>query len=296
MNNVQKTSCRLKNHPRERIKFILGRVLQPQATRKWVHFVHSHTVLWKQLGDFPKLLTRIYRPYGFRELNCAQRVDRMIDHYRLISQQGLDALLSASVHEPLLVSQVETKNGTEAMLRLQAIRDGHREGEMSLQLCWGESVLYSVTFLLTFNAKGCDLLVTRLQGSRDDGAKDRIRQATKSFYGYRPSMLLLQAVRQLAFDFGCTRVLLVANHQRVALNPVRRLKIKIDLESLWRDLGAEPEDNGFFMLSPQVLIPQDFNDVPSHKRAEAKRKSALTRQFLEKLSTSVNGFRYVAPL
>jgi uncharacterized protein VirK/YbjX len=77
---------------------------------------------------------------------------------------------------------------------------------------------------------------------------------------------------------------------------VRRLKIKIDLESLWRDLGAEPEDNGFFMLSPQVLIPQDFNDVPSHKRAEAKRKSALTRQFLEKLSTSVNGFRYVAPL
>jgi uncharacterized protein len=240
MTDWQDTWTRLKTHPRERVKLLLGRVFFPRTTRQWVGFVRAHPVLWQQLVDFPKLLTRIYRPYGFRSLSCDQRVDLIVGHYRLVSQLGLSTLLSHSAQKPLLVSKVETKTGELATLRLQAIRDGHREGEMSLQLYWGEHFLYSATFLLASNADGCDMLVTRLQGSRDDGAKDLIRQATKSFHGYRPSVLLLQAMRQLAHAFGCARVLLVSNRQRVALNPVRRMKIKVDLEGLWRDLGPGP--------------------------------------------------------
>jgi uncharacterized protein VirK/YbjX len=291
MSDRQDTWGRLKAHPREQLKLLFGSVFHPKATRQWVSFVRSHPVLWQQLGIFPKLLTRIYRPYGFQPLNCAQRVDRIMAHYRMVAQQGLDSLLSTSIHESLQVSQVETKTGEIATLRLQAIRDGHREGEMSLQLYWGERFLYSVTFLLTPNAGGCAMLVTRLQGSRDGEAKDLIRRATKSFHGYRPSVLLLQAARQLAHDFGCARVLLVSNRQRVALNPVRRMKIKVDLESLWRDLGAAPEASGFFVVSPQVMIPQDFSDVASNKRAEAKRKAALAGTFLNGVSASVAGLR-----
>jgi uncharacterized protein len=291
MNHWKDTWLRLKAHPRERVKLLLGRVLHPKATRQWIGFVRSHEVLWQQLEDFPKLLTRIYRPYGERQLRCAQRVDRIVDHYRLVSRQGLDALLKASASAPLLLSQAETKTGGQASLHLQAIRDGHREGEMSLQLRWGDRFLYSVSFLFLAGAGHCDLLVTRLQGSRDDDAKDLIRQATKGFHGYRPSVLLLQAVRQLANDCGCHRVLLVSNRQRVALNPVRRMKIKVDLEGLWRDLGAEPEASGFFGVSPTVVIPQDFSDVASNKRAEAKRKAALAGALLDGLNASVAGLR-----
>jgi uncharacterized protein VirK/YbjX len=215
----------------------------------------------------------------------------MVNHYQLVSRQGLESLVKASATAPLQLSQVDTKSGEKATLCLQAIRDGHREGEMSLQLYWGDRLLYSVTFLLTAHAQSCDMLVTRLQGSRDDDAKDLIRQATKSFHGYRPSVLLLQAARQLAHDCGCARVLLVANRQRVALNPVRRMKIKVDLEGLWRDLGAEPEGSGFFVVSPTVVIPQDFSDVTSNKRAEAKRKAALAAALLGGLSASVAGLR-----
>ena len=291
MNGWQDTWARLKAHPRERTKLWLGRLFFPQATRQWLGFVRTHDVLWQQLEDFPKLLTRIYRPYGFRALNCAQRVDHMVDHYRQVTLQGLDPLLSISAHEALTVSQAETKTDKKATLHLQTIRDGHREGEMSLQLFWGERFLYSATFLLASHGQQCDMLVTRLQGSRDDDAKDLIRQATKSFHGYRPSVLLLQAVRQLARDCGCQRVLLVANHQRVALNPVRRMKIKVDLEGLWRDLGAEPDPSGFFVVSPHVVIPQDFSDVASNKRAEAKRKAALAADLLQGLSASVAAWR-----
>jgi uncharacterized protein VirK/YbjX len=100
-------------------------------------------------------------------------------------------------------------------------------------------------------------------------------------------MLLVQAARQFAHLCACQRVLLVSNPQRVALNPVRRLKIKTDLEGLWRDLGATPQADGFFALSPIVSLPQDFSDVASNKRAEAKRKAALAADLLQALSANM---------
>jgi len=292
MSDWHDTWKRLKSHPREQAKLLLGRVFYPQATRQWLAFVRQHEVLWQQVDRFPKLVTRIYRPYGYRPLTCAQRVKLMVGHYTLVHEQGLAVLLSRSADEPLRLSETATKSGEVATLHLQSIRDGHREGEMSLQLHWGERFLYSLTFVLVGHGGACDLVVTRLQGSRDADAKELIRQATKSFHGYRPSVLLLQAVRQLAHDCNCRRVMLVGNRQRVALNPVRRMKIKVDLEGLWRDLGAEPDGNGFFAVGPQVEIPQDFSDVASNKRAEAKRKAALAGSLLEGLSASVAGLRH----
>ena len=62
MSDWHDTWDRLKDHPRERVKLVLGRVFHPGATRRWVSFVRGHDVLWQQLASFPKLLTRIYRP------------------------------------------------------------------------------------------------------------------------------------------------------------------------------------------------------------------------------------------
>lgn len=295
MSNWQDTWGRLKAHPRERVKLLLGRLFYPHTTRRWLGFVRSHDVLWQQLDGFPKLLTRIYRPYGIRSLNCAQRVERITNHYRQMVQQGLCELLRRSANAPILVSQVKTKSGDPACLLLQAIRDGHREGEMSLQLHWNKRLLYSLTFILTGQGETCDLLVTRLQGSSEEDAKELIRAATKSFHGYRPAVLLVQAVRQFALDCGCDRVLLVNNWQRVALNPVRRMKIKTDLDSLWQDVGAQADAGGFYVLSPKVVFPQDFTDVASSKRAEARRKVALATELLQKLSAALIDLRSPVP-
>lgn len=277
----------LKNHPRERVKMVIGRLLYPSSTHQWTSYVRSHAVLWSQVPDFPKLLTRIYRPYGFRPLNCQQRVEMMIRHYDVLDQHGLLNLLKQSAEKPLLIGSVQTKSTDTAKLFLQSLRDGHREGEMTLQLFLGDRFLYSLTFSLIGEPSAPDMVVTRLQSNKVDGAKDLLRTATKSFHGYRPSMLLVQAARQFAHLCGCQRVLLVSNPRRVALNPVRRLKIKTDLDGLWQDLGAKPQTDGFFVLSPHVVLPQNFNDVASNKRAEAKRKAALVADLLQNLSASM---------
>ena len=131
------------------------------------------------------------------------------------------------------------------------------------------------------------MLITRLQGSNQGASRDWIRQATKGMHGCRPTVMLEQLARQLAQTAGCQEVLLVSHRMRVALNPMRRLRIKTDLEALWTELGAEVDAQGFFRLSPTVEVPQDFSGVASNKRAEARRKAELIGQSLRELDAQL---------
>jgi uncharacterized protein len=169
-------------------------------------------------------------------------------------------------------------------MELMSLREGHREGEMSLVLKWQDRVVFSLSFLLSSTEGHTDLIVTRLQGNRDADGREVIRQATKDFHGYRPAVLITQAARHLAHVCSCQRVLLVSNRQRVALNPFRRRQIKTDLDGLWMEMGAQAHSSGFFTLSPQVDLPDDFNNVVSSKRAQAKRKVVLLRTLLDTMA------------
>ena len=275
------------SHPRERLKLALGRLLFPRQTQAWLSFLQSDALLWRQVPVFPKLVTRIYRPYALRTLSSRQRVEHMIGHYRALHDLGLRGLLERSVEQPLKLLDLSTKNKAAALLQLVSVHDGHREGEAHLQLIWNGHRLYALSFLLRAHGDGCELLVTRLQGPNHAQAREQIREATKGLHGLRPATLMVQAVRQLASSMGCARVLLVSHRLRVTLNPMRRWKIPANLESLWLELGARPRTDGLFELSTQVQVSQDFSDVASSKRAEARRKADLLLQTLQAIDANI---------
>jgi uncharacterized protein VirK/YbjX len=285
MTTWKETYARLKPHPRERLKLVLGSLFHPRTTQRWLTFVRTTQVVWQKIDNSPKLLTRIYRPYGFEPLTCRERVDVLLNHYATLNEKGLTSLLNLSLDKPLLLSEVTSKSASPVRLYLASLTEGHREGEMSLLLEWDNRVVFTVSFLLASSAQHFDLIITRLHGNRDSDARDVIRQATKAFYGCRPGVLITHATRQLANVLGCQRVLLVSNRQRVALNPVRRRQLKTDLDTFWRDLGAQADGSGFFSISPTVVLPQDFSDVPSQKRADAKRKVALLTAIFAAMQT-----------
>lgn len=282
-----KTWHLLQQHPRERVKLLLGGIFFPRPTHQWLAYLHADPLLWRQVARFPKLLTRIYRPYALRGLSCRDRVQHMVQHHELWQQLGLRSLLEHSTEQALTLLTLPAKDGQLADVRLVSLHDGHREGEKHLQFYWGGRWLYSLSFLLRQRKGQVQMLVTRLQGNGQAEARDWIREATKGLHGLRPAALLVQLARQLACSTHCDEVLLVSHRMRVALNPMRRLRIKTDLESLWRDLGAQPHAEGFYVLSPQVEITQDFSTVPSNKRAEARRKAELLRQALQALHMGV---------
>lgn len=273
--------------PRERVKLALGRILYPGATRAWLSFVHADELLWRQAHRLPQFVTRIYRPYALRTLSSGQRVQHMIGHYTSLHRLGLRALLEQSVDAPLRLVDLPTKSQTPAHLQLVSIHDGHREGEAHLHLVWNGQLLYALSFLLRPHGSGCQMVVTRLQGTGHPQARELVREATKGLHGLRPSVLMAQAARQMALSMGCNEVLLVSNRHRVALNPMRRWKMQSDLEGLWQELGAHHSPCGLFTLSPVVEVPQDFSSVASNKRAEARRKAELLQLTLSGIDQQV---------
>ena len=273
--------------PRERVKLVLGRVFYPGPTRSWLSFLHADELLWRQAHRLPQLLTRIYRPYALRTLSSHQRVQHMIGHYTALQRLGLRALLEQSVEAPLRLLDLPTKNQTPAHLQLVSVHDGHREGEAHLHLVWNGQTLYALSFLLRQQGEGCQMVVTRLQGTGHPQARELVREATKGLHGLRPAVLMAQAARQMALSMGCNEVLLVSNQHRVALNPMRRWKMQSDLEGLWQELGAQHSPCGLFTVSPVVEVPQDFSSVASNKRAEARRKADLLQLTLNSIDQLV---------
>lgn len=61
---------------------------------------------------------------------------------------------------------------------------------------------------------------------------------------------------------------------------MRRLSIKMDLDRIWREKGAQSTPDGLFVLPAQVMIRTEFTDLSSNKRAQAKRKADTLRQIL----------------
>ena len=279
------------HHPRERGKLALGCVFFPRATHEWLSYVDKDAHLKNLVREHPKLATRIYRPYALRSLNCSQRVAHIIQHHDILRGAGWSALTAASTRRPLHLISWPSKEGDNISVELVSLIGGHREGESHLQMVWNGHWLLTLTFLIRERSGARELLVTRLQGSQDPSATDWIRSATKALHGLRPADLLVQLAQHLAQILGCHRVLLVSNEQRVALNPARRMRIKSDLDRLWRERGAQHTREGLYLLEPQVLVRSDFSQVVSSKRAQAKRRSEVLLQALSAVDDVVRGLR-----
>jgi uncharacterized protein VirK/YbjX len=175
---------------------------------------------------------------------------------------------------------------------LIAVKDGHREGEIGLELSIDAVHIYSITFLLARRYGEPALVVSRLQGRSDSAARDLVRQATKELHGTRPAALMLFLARHFAALLGCAQVVLVSNQNRVALNPLRRLKITADYNRIWIENGGTLMGDGNYTVSPVADILSNYSDTPSRKRSEAKKKALLLTQLKEACTLSFQQFQH----
>ncbi|MEJ6007960.1 DUF535 family protein [Paucibacter sp. AS339] len=260
---------------KDKAKIYAGALLHADATRRWLDFVEQHPMLDRALAVHPKLLTKIYRPYFSTQLGCASRVDLLIEHYSFLIERGWAELLAAATLENQLLCEMEGKSGEKFQLEVSAVHEGHREGELCLRLMLGGEMVFNASFLFLQKQGQPCVAIGRLQGGNTEGARDLVKKATRDFYGARPGMVLVQAVRQIGLLMGCEKLILISNRERIALNPWRRRKITSDYDTLWTELGAKPSHCHNFELPCSEVPAPDLAEVASKKRAEVKRKFAL---------------------
>jgi uncharacterized protein VirK/YbjX len=258
-----------------RLKAALGAVFFPRQRTRWQAFLGSMPGLHTLAQLHPCLRFKIYRPYASRQLGCADRLALLEGHYRFLWQAGARALVERAARQPVVLAAFEGKDGALYRLQLTAIHDSHREGELCLRLTRDGQAFYLASFLFLPRADGVSLQLGALQGLRCEAGKLAVKEATRALHGCRPKNLMVTALRDFGDFFACNNLFLISNDNRIALNARRRRHIAADYDLAWQELHALRMRDGNYHLPCAPYRAPDLADVPSKKRADARRRGQL---------------------
>ncbi|GAB3460106.1 VirK/YbjX family protein [Massilia terrae] len=261
---------------RELLKLKARAMAHRRATRRWLQLLNSHPAFSEYVRNWPRFLYKIYRPYLSATVPMEARISLLASHYQFVFERGLGPLLMQASATGVRLAAFEGKSGLPYQITLRAVGTClEREGEMVLQLWQGDTMLYAVAFTFGWRGEGHAVSIGCMQGGKAEGTMDAIRAATRDLHGLRPKQTLVALVRQLGYEFGCGRMLLVSNQNRVVQSAMRKGRVLSDYDQVWEEMGAQRMDDGDFCLPCAPLAELDLESIPSKKRSEARKRHEL---------------------
>lgn len=271
----------------KQFKLSVRSVLHYRQTQRWLAYWNATPMHAKLAQATPRLLQKIYRPYQSLRLHSQDRMNILVSHYDFIFRQGLAPLVLRAAQAPLLLGSFSGKSGAAYEIRLSSIATLDREGELALDLCSDQQRLFSVAFTFYGNEMVPCVGVGCLQGPRGSDSQERVRHATRDMFGLRPKGLMLRLVREIGRAYGCKKLILVGNRNRVLFHQIRTGKVLADYDDFWQEIGAIRRPDGEYQLCCEVIPAPDLQEIPSHKRSEARKRIELTERAVQ---AALNGF------
>jgi len=260
---------------RELAKIRLRALLHARQTPAWLHLLNSHPAFSEYVRACPRFVYKVYRPYISNALDAGQRLAAIRAHYEFIFRRGLGQLAARAANGPVPLAEAPGKSGLPYRIELRTVNICDREGDLVLQLVQDGKTLYTTAFSIAPRDGQAAISIGCIQGGKTEDAREAIRAATRDLHGLRPKQLMVALVRQLAFDYGCARVLMVSNRNRVTYKAIRNGRVLADYDQLWEELGARRRADGDYEMEATALAAPDMESIPSKKRAEARRRHEL---------------------
>lgn len=268
---------------RELIKIRLRALRHPRQTTSWLHLLNSHPAFSDYVRHCPRFLYKVYRPYNSHALAPGQRLDAIRSHYQFMFRRGLGQAMARASYHPVLLAEAAGKSGLAYRVQLRTVDLCDREGELALQLVQGEEVIYTLAFTVAPRDGRLALSIGCIQGGRSADAREAIRTATRELHGIRPKQLMVTLARQLGHEYGCERLLMVSNRNRVIYKAIRLGCVLADYDQFWEELGARRRADGDYELECTPLGPLDLDQIASKKRSEARKRHALVEALAEEV-------------
>lgn len=260
---------------RERIKIRVRALLHPLQTPAWLRLLNSHPAFSDYVRNCPRFLYKVYRPYSSHALAPEERLAAIQAHYDFVFRRGLGQTVARASLGPVALAACEGKSGLPYEIQLRTVNMFDREGELVLQLAQNGKVIYTVAFTVAPRAGRSALSIGCVQGGKTDDAREAIRLATRDLHGLRPKQLMVSLVRQLGFEYGCERMHLVSNRNRVIYKAIKHGRVLADYDLLWEELGAVKNASGDYELDCAPLAAPDLESIPSKKRSEARKRHEM---------------------
>lgn len=233
---------------RDNVRAWLGTALFPRATWRWRRFIHQHPPLQKLARSTPQFVSKIYGPYLNGHTTCANRVELLIAHYRMLFDLGY-AHMVPTVREPLLLAEFHGRDRGPYRLELCRPMQHRHWGEVALRLTLDGRLVYLLAFTITRDGDDMVLTVGGIEGLLATDDEFCIKRITRDLRGLRPRDLLVFAVVEIARHFYCSRVILTGNRNKLPSHSRHVCRRSSDYDRAWRELNATPRTDGDFELA-----------------------------------------------
>ena len=252
----------------KRIRFWVFHLTHFAEIRRWINDADTPGVR-QELDCAPYLLKTIASPYINRSWSLSERIRVVANHYRQASRLGL-TFLNVKDGEYWKCATLQADD-----FQLQLVFDRpewmRSEGEWTISLFDGASRIYSASVSLGGDASKPFMYLGAIQGDAPGLSLDLYANLTKIFYGMRPRDLLLNQIKLIAKNIGCTQIMCVsdAQHQSIGRNNANDRLANYD--KIWQENGGVETTQGFYAVSAQIAF-REISDIPVRKRAMYRRR------------------------
>ena len=285
------------NNPREAHRFavfVARCLLHPQRMSRLEKFFAQSELLSKVAEGYPFVYEQATRAFFYYRSTFEERA-------RLIEENM--QFLSARFNDDFMLKLYGDKK-----IELWRMSLDETLGEMNLVLCAesgqrkeglaavmfnlpGEVPVYQILFWIARRGDDWAMWIGAMQGPNVDDAKDLVKRITKKCHAYRTKNLILYAAQAVARSLGVTKIFAVTNEGYYANNHVRRdRKLKTSFSDFWAEAGGIPTDDERFYELPLVETRKTVEEIPSHKRAQYRRRFALLDELDAAIATTLRGF------
>jgi len=272
---------------RELAKIQLRAVLHPRQTPRWLHLLNSHPAFSEYVRNCPRFLYKVYRPYISHVLDADARLEAIRAHYDFMFRRGLGQTLARASLGPVVLAEAAGKSGVPYQIQLRTVNMFDREGELVLQLTQDDRALFTVAFTVAPRDGRAAINIGCIQGGKTDDAREAIRTATRELHGIRPKQLMATLVRQLGHEYGCERMLMVSNRNRVIYKAIRHGRVLADYDQLWEELGARVRIDGDWEIDCAPVAAPDLEAIPSKKRSEARKRHEVVSSIADQVCVAL---------
>ena len=290
------------NNPREAHRFavFLARcLLHPQRMGRLEKFFAQSELFQKIAEGYPFVYEQATRAFFYHKSTFEERA-------RLVEENM--QFLSARMNDDFMLKLYGDKK-----IELWRMALDETLGEMNLVLCAesgqrkeglaavmfnlpGEVPVYQILFWIArdelINRDGSwAMWIGAMQGPNVDDAKDLVKRITKKCHAYRTKNLILYAAQAVARSFGLTKIFAVTNAGYYANNHVRRdRKLKTSFGDFWAESGGLPTTDERFFELPLNETRKTVEEIPSHKRAQYRRRFALLDELDKSIADTLRRF------
>ncbi|MBR2773664.1 MAG: DUF535 domain-containing protein [Selenomonadaceae bacterium] len=286
------------NNPREAHRFavfVARCLLHPKRMSRLEKFFGQSELMTKVAEGYPFVYEQATRAFFYYRSTFEERA-------RLIEENM--QFLSARMNDDFMLKLYGDKK-----IELWRMPLDETLGEMNLVLCAesgqrkeglaavmfnlpGEVPVYQILFWIARKDKAWAMWIGAMQGPNVDDAKELVKRITKRCHAYRTKNLILYAAQSVARSLGVKKIFAVTNEGYYANNHVRRdRKLKTSFSDFWAEVGGIPTDDARFYELPLIETRKTVEEIPSHKRAQYRRRFALLDELDAAIDNTLRGFR-----